>query len=253
MVYIAAGRQGPQGAPGPTGAAGPTGATGPQGAAGPSVIPQGMVDEVGDLPPSGNNIGDWYVVDSDNTSHIWNGTEWVDYGDSFQGPEGAQGPTGAAGATGATGATGAAGAAGATGDDGEGVPTGGTTGQVLAKNSGTDFDTEWITPSAGSVESWDDVTESEGYPAFIAVGSTAAAARAAIVAQAVIASIGDLPGTAVTTQMPSSVPLQATMNSDDTWPSRPTASTSRRTFWLGGLDGNQPAGMIDGDLWFRED
>ena len=31
----------------------------------------------------------------------------------------------------------------------QGVPTGGTTGQVLAKNSGTSYDTEWIDPPAG--------------------------------------------------------------------------------------------------------
>lgn len=32
----------------------------------------------------------------------------------------------------------------------EGVPTGGTTGQVLAKASGTDYDTEWVNASGGS-------------------------------------------------------------------------------------------------------
>lgn len=41
------------------------------------------------------------------------------------------------------------GATGPAGDDGEGVPTGGTTGQVLTKDSGTDFDTSWQTPSGG--------------------------------------------------------------------------------------------------------
>ena len=35
------------------------------------------------------------------------------------------------------------------GTDGVGVPSGGTTGQVLAKKSGTDYDTEWKTPSGG--------------------------------------------------------------------------------------------------------
>ncbi len=40
--------------------------------------------------------------------------------------------------------------AGANGAAGTGVPVGGTTGQVLAKNSGTDFDTEWVAPTAGS-------------------------------------------------------------------------------------------------------
>jgi hypothetical protein len=35
------------------------------------------------------------------------------------------------------------------GDTGEGVASGGTTGQHLAKKSNTDFDTEWVDPSAG--------------------------------------------------------------------------------------------------------
>lgn len=36
------------------------------------------------------------------------------------------------------------GADGADGADGQGVPTGGTTDQLLAKASGTDFDTQWV-------------------------------------------------------------------------------------------------------------
>lgn len=47
------------------------------------------------------------------------------------------------------GDTGATGATGPKGEDGLGVPAGGTTGQVLAKASNTDNDTEWVTPSAG--------------------------------------------------------------------------------------------------------
>lgn len=39
---------------------------------------------------------------------------------------------------------------GSQGETGEGVPTGGTTNQVLAKKSNTDFDTEWKDPSAVS-------------------------------------------------------------------------------------------------------
>jgi Collagen triple helix repeat (20 copies) len=80
---------------------------------------------------------------------------------SVAGARGATGPTGATGATGATGSAGATGAtgptgpkgdtgdAGATGAAGPGVPTGGSTGQVLAKNSGTDYDTGWTTPASG--------------------------------------------------------------------------------------------------------
>ena len=55
----------------------------------------------------------------------------------LKGEQGIQGPTGATGATGATGPA------------GPGVPTGGTAGQVLAKVDGTDYNTEWITPSGG--------------------------------------------------------------------------------------------------------
>lgn len=39
------------------------------------------------------------------------------------------------------------------GDNGEGVATGGTTGQVLAKASNTNFDTEWVDGNSGISES----------------------------------------------------------------------------------------------------
>ena len=44
---------------------------------------------------------------------------------------------------------GATGQTGETGPAGPGVAAGGTAGQVLAKASGTDYDTEWVTPSGG--------------------------------------------------------------------------------------------------------
>lgn len=80
---------------------------------------------------------------------------------SLQGPPGPKGDTGSHGLQGPAGATGAkgdkgdtgdqgpAGTAGAAGTNGQGVPTGGATGQVLAKINGTDFNTHWITPAAG--------------------------------------------------------------------------------------------------------
>jgi len=49
----------------------------------------------------------------------------------------AGGPTGPAGADGATGPQGPAGA------DGQGVPVGGVEGQVILKQSATDYDTAW--------------------------------------------------------------------------------------------------------------
>ena len=48
------------------------------------------------------------------------------------------------------GDVGAAGPQGPKGDTGEGVPSGGTAGQVLTKVSGTDFDTQWSTPQSGN-------------------------------------------------------------------------------------------------------
>ena len=47
---------------------------------------------------------------------------------------------------------------GADGADGEGVPTGGATGEVLAKVSGTDFDTEWVAQTGGA-SALDDLTD----------------------------------------------------------------------------------------------
>ena len=133
---------------------GDTGATGPQG-------PQGERGLTGPAGPQGE-----------------------------QGVPGEQGPKGDTGATGETGPTGPVGPTGATGPAGEdgisptiavtditgghrvtitdatgphsfdvidgeagvGVPAGGTTGQVLSKASGTDYDTEWTTPEAGGVQ-----------------------------------------------------------------------------------------------------
>jgi len=109
-----------------------------------------------------------------------------------QGPQGNQGIQGVAGPTGATGATGAAGNAatiaagttttgaagssasvinsgsssaavfdftiprgdtGATGPAGVGIAVGGTTGQVLAKTSNTNYDTQWVNAGTGTVTS----------------------------------------------------------------------------------------------------
>lgn len=61
----------------------------------------------------------------------------------IQGKQGIQGPEGPAGQDGAPGQDGADGAPGV------GVPTGGTTGQVLKKASDTDYDTVWADETGG--------------------------------------------------------------------------------------------------------
>jgi len=62
----------------------------------------------------------------------------------FNGAMGAPGPQGPAGNDGAPGPAGADGAPGAAGPAGVGIAVGGTAGQILAKNSATNYDTGWI-------------------------------------------------------------------------------------------------------------
>jgi len=65
------------------------------------------------------------------------------------GEDGAQGIQGIPGTAGSQGIQGIQGVPGNPGSNGQGVPVGGTTNQVLAKTSATDFATAWVTPSAG--------------------------------------------------------------------------------------------------------
>jgi len=106
------GPQGTQGIQGPTGATGPTGQQGIQGIKGDTGLtgPQG---------PTGP-----------------------------QGLQGIQGLTGATGAQGIQGIKGDTGATGATGSVGPGVAIDGTTGQLLIKNSATNYDTAWSSLSS---------------------------------------------------------------------------------------------------------
>ena len=67
------------------------------------------------------------------------------------GTDGQNGAPGAPGRDGVDGQDGAPGQTGATGPPGLGVPTGGTTGQLLAKTSGADHDTAWTDPPARGI------------------------------------------------------------------------------------------------------
>ena len=111
------GPQGPAGATGATGPAGPAGADGAPGATG-ATGPQGPEGPKGDTGATG--------------------------------PQGPEGPAGPQGPEGPHGPVGERGPQGEAGPAGPGVPAGGTAGQVLAKKSGTDYDTEWVNQSGGS-------------------------------------------------------------------------------------------------------
>jgi hypothetical protein len=123
---ISVGPQGPTGptstVPGPTGPTGPvgfTGATGPKGEKGEDgsgITILGTKANVGELPSTGNNPGDCFVISG--ILYAWDGTQWVNVGQVL-GPTGPTGPTGQRGAdstivgpSGPTGPTGPTGLAG---------------------------------------------------------------------------------------------------------------------------------------------
>jgi len=60
--------------------------------------------------------------------------------------------------TGAAGPTGSQGQKGDTGNTGAGVVSGGFTGQVLAKKTNADYDTEWVTGGGGGAAIWGGIT-----------------------------------------------------------------------------------------------
>lgn len=111
------GPQGPTGATGATGPQGPTGATGATGPAG-ERGPRGY-----DGPAGADGVSPEVTIAAITGGHAVKITD-VDHPEGqifnvMDGEEGQQGPAG------------------------EGVPTGGTTNQVLIKSSSTDYDTEW--------------------------------------------------------------------------------------------------------------
>jgi len=135
---------------GDTGPKGDKGDTGDQGV---SVVLQGTKATINDLPAAPLDPNDfaghgWIVTTGDGSTHLdgslwfWNIGEaaWNDIG-PIVGPKGDKGDTGDRGLTGAAGENGINGTNGA---DGAGVPQGGTTGQILAKIDGTDFNTVWV-------------------------------------------------------------------------------------------------------------
>ena len=127
--------EGPQGIQGPAGAEGPTGPQGSQGvqgiqgqqgiqgATGSGITMQGSVAAALDLPSLGNTQGDAYIVQANDSLHIWDGTQWVS-GGSIQGPQGTQGPQGVQGQQGLQGTQGPSGPQGIQGIKGDTGDTG---------------------------------------------------------------------------------------------------------------------------------
>lgn len=68
-----------------------TGPEGPPGPPGPGITMKGTVATVADLPTTGNKQGDTYIVSSDGSMQIWDGTKWVSGGPVGGGGTGGEG------------------------------------------------------------------------------------------------------------------------------------------------------------------
>lgn len=90
-----------KGEKGDAGPVGPQGPQGPQGQNGTSILLLGVLTSTSELPTTGNNVGDTYMIGSE--AWAWTAAlAWVNLG-GIQGPQGPTGPTGPAGAAGADG------------------------------------------------------------------------------------------------------------------------------------------------------
>ena len=153
----ATGSTGLRGATGATGAgttgatgSGITGATGPTGAG--TTGATGAIGATGTTGPTGAGTtgATGRTGATGATGAGTTGATGSQGATGFTGIQGATGFTGIQGATGPTGRTGPTGSQGATGATGVGVPPGGSINQVLAKSSGADYATNWVTMSSGS-------------------------------------------------------------------------------------------------------
>jgi hypothetical protein len=138
------GPTGPRGFQGVSGPTGPSGAVGPTGEASTVPGPTGAQGDIGPTGPPGPEGAASTTVGPTGPA----GTNGTVGATGPSGPAGVQGPTGPQGDLGPQGDVGPTGPSGAAGI---GVIAGGAEGQILAKNSSSDYDVEWIDAPTGSL------------------------------------------------------------------------------------------------------
>ena len=160
------GATGPQGPKGETGQQGPKGETGEQGPVGANgadgengktpVLTQSTINFIPNTTQNGQftigaevEVGDPIII-ACTGSGTYEGRTWVVVGSVMSFASTAH--VAVVDVTGVTETTGEQGPQGQDGDAGVGVPSGGTTGQVLKKASNTNYDTVWADESGGGGE-----------------------------------------------------------------------------------------------------
>lgn len=101
--------------------------------------------------PTGTPTEDINTIEIDDVIYQIVGEEGPEGPQGPQGPKGDTGETGPEGPQGPQGETGETGPQGPQGPAGEGVPSGGSAGQVLIKDSATDYDTSWTSLDASDI------------------------------------------------------------------------------------------------------
>lgn len=142
------GEPGPQGPKGDKGDAGPQGKPGPQGPKGPKGDPgpKGVKGDRGPAGKPGRDGAQWLTGSGYPLSDVGNDGDFYTYAHEIYTKRNGRwvkhislkAPPASIGLTGPQGPAGV------------GIATGGTTGQVLAKASNANYDTEWVTVSGGS-------------------------------------------------------------------------------------------------------
>lgn len=153
VEVTAVGPAGPQGPQGPQGLQGPAGADGAQGPTGPAGA------DGTDGAAATISVGTVSTGAAGSSATVTNAGTTSAAVLNFSIP---RGDTGATGPKGDTGDQGPQGLPGADGTDGVGVPVGGTSGQVLAKASATDYDTHWVDQTGGGGGAVDSVNGQTG-------------------------------------------------------------------------------------------
>lgn len=133
------------------------------------------------------------------------------------GPQGPQGATGLQGPTGPQGAIGPQGPQGSAGEAGVGIPIAGTTGQILAKKSNQDYDSEWIDAPTGGGEA-NRISQLDSSLTIVDQGDDASSLKLKINDRGVVESTGNATTFALENGDKGWMALYYPTNPADAWP-----------------------------------